>query len=278
MSPPSRACSTYTRRQAAVGRTLIAGAGFGVLATESVVAKLCVDLPTPTQVRVDALPSVEVEAGGLGEALAATILDGLPEGGRRYENGQLKRTRLASDLTRLTLPDGTTATTSGWPSGELLAAQRASGAPFVVSATSELPTNPAIRMMLPVLTTLLSITPLRAFGKRRLAAVKIAPRARPREHSWGHARVLWPDGSTREGWLRTGDASTFTPPPPLSSRPASPTGTNPWAPTPPPPRSAPTSPSPPADSSSSTTFDRGRHPWNLARRAPTILTVGRSWR
>jgi hypothetical protein len=28
---------------------------------------------------------------------------------------------------------------------------------------------------------------------------------RPREHSWGHARVEWADGTVREGWLRLGD-------------------------------------------------------------------------
>ena len=35
------------------------------------------------------------------------------------------------------------------------------------------------------------------------------PSARPRDHSWGHARVQWND-RTREGWLRTGDAMAYT--------------------------------------------------------------------
>ena len=35
-------------------------------------------------------------------------------------------------------------------------------------------------------------------------------RPRPREHSFGHAVVEWADGTVREGWLRAGDASTFT--------------------------------------------------------------------
>ena len=64
----------------AAGCTLVTGAGFGVLATESVVLKLCQDRPTPDRVRTDALASVELEAGAFGEALAATIIDGLPYG------------------------------------------------------------------------------------------------------------------------------------------------------------------------------------------------------
>ena len=35
-------------------------------------------------------------------------------------------------------------------------------------------------------------------------------RERPREFSWGHARAEWVDGSSRDGWLRLGDAQDFT--------------------------------------------------------------------
>src|SRR6201992_4057973 len=62
----------------AAGRTVITGAGFGVTATESVVVKLCQDQPTPAQVRVDMVPSLAGEAGPLGDALAGSLLDGLP--------------------------------------------------------------------------------------------------------------------------------------------------------------------------------------------------------
>lgn len=194
----------------AAGRTLVTGAGFGVLATESVVAKLCQGRPPAARVRVDALPSVELEAGAFGEALAGTILDGVPEGGRRYEHGHLVRTRFAGDLAHLTLPDGTSATTAGWPAGELIAAQRASGAAFVVAASSEIPIGPAVRAALPLASALLSITPVRNLAKRRLGRVTIKARKRPREHSWAHARVQWADDTVREGWLRVGDASSFT--------------------------------------------------------------------
>jgi len=190
------------RQAVAAGRTLVTGAGFGVLATESVVVALCEGRGPAAQVRTDMVPSVELEPGVLGESLAATILDGLPHGGRRYEHGQLVRARVGGDATRLVLPDGSTVT--------LVAAQRASRAPSAVAASSEAPTGPAVRAILPVASALLSIAPLRAFAKRRLAQIKIAGREAPRQHSWAHAHVTWPDGSTREGWLRLGSASLFT--------------------------------------------------------------------
>lgn len=31
-----------------------------------------------------------------------------------------------------------------------------------------------------------------------------------RKVSWAHARVEWPDGTARDGWLQTGDAMDFT--------------------------------------------------------------------
>jgi short subunit dehydrogenase-like uncharacterized protein len=204
----------------AAGRSLVTGAGFGVTATESVVVKLGELHPGtagPISVRVDMVPSLELEAGPLGDALAATILDGLPgvEGGgrfdgRRYRDGHLVKARLAGDLARLTLPDGTEVTTASMPLGELIAAQRASGAPSVVSASSEAPTSTAVRAALPVVMVLLAIGPVREFAKRRLARVQLAAKARPREHSWGHARLEWADGTVREGWLRLGEAQAYT--------------------------------------------------------------------
>jgi short subunit dehydrogenase-like uncharacterized protein len=201
----------------ASGRSLVTGAGFGVTATESVVVKLCEGRPAPRHVRVDMVPSLAMEAGVLGEALATGILDGLPgfEGGgrfegRRYEGGSLVPARLGSGVERLTLPDGSEVATASMPLGELLAAQRASGAPSVDSASSEAPSSPLARALLLVGTTLLAIGPVRRFLIRRLAQLKLKAKERPREYSWGHARVEWADGEVREGWLRLGDAQTYT--------------------------------------------------------------------
>lgn len=132
-----------------------------------------------------------MEEGVAGEALAGTLLDGIPgvEGGgrfqsRRYEGGRLVSARLAGDAARLTLPDGSTVITAGMPLGELMAAQRASGAPNVIAASGEAPSSPVARAIMPLATSLLAIGPVRAFARRRLATVKVKTRSRPREHSW----------------------------------------------------------------------------------------------
>lgn len=202
---------------AAAGRTAVTGAGFGVTATESVVVRLCEGRPVPRRVRVDMVPSLAVEAGAVGDALAGTILEGLPgvEGGgryqgRRYRDGRLAPDQIGGDPIRLTLPDGSTVTTGSMPLGELMAAQRASGAADVVAASSEAPTSRIARAILPTATGLLNIGPVRAFARRRLAAVRFKAAPKPREHSWGHAVIEWPDGSTREGWLRVGEAQSWT--------------------------------------------------------------------
>lgn len=194
----------------AAGRTLVAGAAFGVLGTESVVLMLCRDRPTPTHVRVDALPAVSTEAGAIGDAMAASIADTMAPGGRRYDHGGVVRTRLGADVAHLTLPDGTTGSSLAIPSGELYAAHIASGAPSVVAGSSAMPTARAVCAILPVVAALMSVTPVRKFVTTRLSAVSLKEAPSPREHSWGHAQVTWPDGTVRDGWLRLGDAQAFT--------------------------------------------------------------------
>lgn len=111
---------------------------------------------------------------------------------------------------RLTLPEGSQVTTASMPSGELLAAHRASGARHVLSATSEAPSSPLIRAVMPALSALMRWARLRSCATRHLARVRVEAKERPREHSWGHAVVTWTDGETREGWLRLGDAQEYT--------------------------------------------------------------------
>lgn len=194
----------------ATNRTLVTGAGFGVLATESVVLRLCEGQPLATRVRVDVLASVEIEAGVFGSALAGTIIDGIAAGGRQFERGRLVRVRLAGELERLTTPDGITMSTGSAPSGELVAAWRASGAASVVAASSYAPTAPAVRALLPAISALLRLPIVRRFATGRLARVPVRAQERPREFSWAHARVEWATGATRQGWLRIGDGMDFT--------------------------------------------------------------------
>lgn len=197
----------------AAGQTLVMGAGFGVLATENVVLKLCENQPPANKVRVDVLPFVEVEAGTFGSALAGTIVGGMIEGGRRYSCGQLVRARPVTDVQTLVLPDGSRVTTAAWSSGELEAARRASGAGNVVAASSVVPNSPIMGAVLPPLLALMRFKAVSDFATRRLAAVEIKPgqtESKGQQFSWAHARVSWASGKTCEGWLQLGDAGEFT--------------------------------------------------------------------
>ncbi|WP_320783451.1 saccharopine dehydrogenase NADP-binding domain-containing protein [Streptomyces sp. CRN 30] len=202
--------AAFETHDAAVGagHTLVTGAGFGVTATESVVVKLCAGRPAPLEVRVDMVPSMAMTAGTAGEALIGSLLGALE--GRRITDGRPAPARIFSDAVRLTLPDGSQVTTASMPLGELLAAHRASGARHVLSASSEAPSSPVVRAMMPAVSTLMRWERLRSFTTRRLARVRVKAKERPRDHSWGHAVVTWADGEIREGWLRLGDAQEFT--------------------------------------------------------------------
>jgi short subunit dehydrogenase-like uncharacterized protein len=146
----------------------------------------------------------------MGAAFAASIVDVLTTGGRRYRDGRLVKTRLGAGPQRLSLPDGQSATSAGMPSAELYAAHAASGAPSVTVTSALAPAAPVVRAMLPLLGAVLSVPPLRRLAVRRLARIALKAAPRPRRHSWGHAVIVWADGTSREGWLRAGDGMDFT--------------------------------------------------------------------
>ena len=79
-----------------------------------------------------------------------------------------------------------------------------------MAASSLAPTGTAARALARAAGIVLALDPVRGLARNRLAAVRTRARERPREHSYGHARVEWADGTVREGWLRTGDAGVFT--------------------------------------------------------------------
>ncbi|MFI7501666.1 hypothetical protein ACIBVL_24810 [Streptomyces sp. NPDC049687] len=192
------------------GSTLVTGSGFGVLATEAVVVKLCENRPTPAAVRVDALASVATEAGVMGAGFAASVIDSMTTGGRRYQGGHMVTARLGADPQHLALPDGQEVKSAGAPSAELLAAHRASKAPSVTVTTALAPTSPIVRAILPLAARLMSIPALAGFAVRQMASIKLKAAPRPRRHSWGHAVITWPDGTRREGWLRADDGMDYT--------------------------------------------------------------------
>ena len=163
------------------------------------------------------VPSLALQAGALGESLAGTLVEGLPGvpgggrfQGRRYADGRLAAAPIAGEVHALVTPDGDHVSAGLMPLGELVAAQRASGAPYADAASSEVPHGRVVRAVLPAATSLLAVAALRRFAARRLAAVRFSARPAPRAHSWGHAVVTWQDGTTSEGWLRLPEAQAAT--------------------------------------------------------------------
>lgn len=209
--PAVQAILALDSQARAAGSIFVTGAGFGVLATESVVLKLCEESPPASRVRCAAIPAVVVEPGPLGEAFAKSITEGFAYGGRRYEGGELIRAAPLSDFERVPLPDGRMVGTASAPSGELEAARRASGAPSAISATSMVPSAAILRALLPPLLSVMKIGAVRRFAMRRIASVDVKPpKAIVPQVSWAHAKVEWPSDVTKQGWLRTGDAMVFT--------------------------------------------------------------------
>lgn len=186
-------------------RCVVLGVGWGVLGTESAVLKLCEGRPPAAKVRVDSVAAVEA-CGPLGTTLAQTIVDGITYGGRRYTGGKLKRALAGDEEETFSLPDGSTAVTRLIASGELEAARRASRASEVVAAFPAVPGG-LLRFAIPAMAPLLSIPALRRFATDRLA--KLVPPPSKTVVSWARARVEWPDGSVRTGWLRAGDGYAF---------------------------------------------------------------------
>jgi NAD(P)-dependent dehydrogenase (short-subunit alcohol dehydrogenase family) len=192
------------------GSILITGAGFGVLATECVVLKLRENCPPATRVRCAAMPDVKSEPGPLGEAFAASIVEGLATGGLAYEAGRLVRTALLGDFEKILLPDGRLVGTASAPSAELEAARRASGASCAVSATSMVPSSSLVRAILRPLLSIFRIAAVRRFATPRIAAIEVRQTSELKPQvSWSYARIEWSSGQ-HHGWMRTGDAMVFT--------------------------------------------------------------------
>jgi short subunit dehydrogenase-like uncharacterized protein len=186
--------------------TVLTGAGFGVLASESLVLELRGDRPPAAHAIVAALPSVQ----GFGSSVLASAVDAIAYGGRRYRDGQLVRRRLGADHERIPVPNAHAREALAVPTGELEAAQRASGAANVIAYSSEVPTGSLVRAVLPAVSALLALRPIRAGVQRLIGRVRLKPPAKAADVSWAYARLEWADGSQRQAWLRTGEGYAFT--------------------------------------------------------------------
>jgi len=198
------------RAAVAGGQTFVTGAGFGVLATEAVVLRLCEGRPRPVQVRTDALAAVALQDGVVGAALAATIVEVIAAGGREVRGGRLVRAAVGGHFETITTPDADVLSTGGGANAELIAAWRASGADTVIAASPAAPGNPVVRAILPAVCAVVRLPGLARLAAAGIARIPLRAKPMPRTSSFGHARVSWTDGREREGWLRTADGMDFT--------------------------------------------------------------------
>ncbi len=232
--------------------TMVTGAGFGVLATEALVVALRADRMPAVRARVAAMPAVEA----LGPAVLASSVDAIATGGWRYRDGHLVRTRLGSDVERFPLPDGRAVNAIGVPTGEVEAAQRASGAGDVIAYCSEVPSGRIIRALLPAVSAILSRERIRIGLQRLISRLRLTPPATSGDSSWAYP-----------GWsgpTAVNEKPGCTPARDTSSPPGSPPGSPPdccqgriaTVPTPRRPCSAPRSRATPAPRSSTTSPTR----------------------
>jgi short subunit dehydrogenase-like uncharacterized protein len=193
----------------ATNRCFVSGAGWGVLAAEAAVLKLCKDRPPAIRVRIDVAPFIDAP-GLLGLTVAATVVDAIPVGTTIYDSGMLVRTGIGSHREILTAPDGSKIGTGAVATGDLEAARRASGAPFAIAASTMAPSAPMVRAMMPLVTALFGFKGVREFVKKRVANINVPPAKGPPKPSWAHARVEWDDGTVAEVWLKAGEGMAFT--------------------------------------------------------------------
>ena len=109
--------------------TLVTGAGFGVVATEALALLLARSTTEPMRtVRVAAAPAVAYASPGV----QVTVTEALARGSAQYVDGQLVRTPLGQGATVLEGLGGLRQVIPA-PLGDLVAAQRATGARHVVA-------------------------------------------------------------------------------------------------------------------------------------------------
>ena len=188
------------------GVTAVTGAGFGVLATEALTLELRGGREPAARARVAALPAVE----SLGPTVLASLIDAVASGGRRYRDGRLVRHRLGAESESIPLPGLPPRPAVGVPTGELEAASRGSGAGDVLAYSSEVPSGRIVRALLPGVSAVLAVEPIRARLKGLARRLRLTLPVTPGTASWAYARLEWADGTHREAWLSTGEAYHFT--------------------------------------------------------------------
>jgi short subunit dehydrogenase-like uncharacterized protein len=164
-----------------VGVSIIPGVGFGVVATNCLARYVCEMVGAADRLEV----ASRVASAQPGPGAAATMQENLPYGGWIREGGQLVPKEFFTGVTTIGFPDGP-CEAMPVPTGDLVAAFHATGAPDVVAYAVSPPARDVTG-----------------------ADDEDVPASIYRSFGW--ARATSSDGITAEAWLETGDSYAFTP-------------------------------------------------------------------
>jgi len=185
----------------AAGVVVVPGAGFDVVPTDCLAARLVAALPGASSLEL-----AFRAGGGLSRGTARTALSGMADGGRVRRSGVLVPTPVGSPRRRVRFPSGERAVGSiRW--GDLVTAFRSTGIPNITVYT-ELP----MKGRGAALTGVLRSAPLLGLARRVVNARVTGPdadrRARSRSEVWGEVRDA--AGHTRSGTLTGPNAYDLT--------------------------------------------------------------------
>jgi short subunit dehydrogenase-like uncharacterized protein len=183
------------------GVVLLPGAGFDVVPTDCLAARLATALPSATH-----LDLAFLAGGGLSRGTAMTGLAGMADGGRLRRGGEMVATRAGSPRRRVPMPSGMRDVAAvRW--GDLVTAYRSTGIPNITTYTA-LPMGGRVAG----LSTLLGWGPLRSVAERvvrsRVTGPSAAVRAKTHCEVWGEVRDA--DGGSASGTLTGPNAYDLT--------------------------------------------------------------------
>ncbi len=200
-------CFRYNDQAKQAGIAILPGVGFDVVPTDCLSAYVSAKIPAATQ--------LEIAFTSLGQTSPGTtksFLEGLPQGGWLRRNGKLVPYRIGkgakwvrfTDKERYVLPI---------PWGDLSTAYRSTGISNITTYMAYPPSMVrSMQLGAPVLSTLLSIRPLRRLLQKvveqRISGPDEAARQRGKSRIW--ARVTSDNGDTAQAWLETTEGYQFT--------------------------------------------------------------------
>lgn len=189
------------------GVVLLPGVGFGVVATNCLARFVKEQLPDATELLCAVAPYTAYRSTGV----TKTVLEVLPHGGLIRRDGRQVPRALGSPRAKVPFPDRER-TVVAVPTGDLEAAYAATGIPNIVIYSSEFPTGPLFRALLPLFQRALKSRRLRQQLQNWVGRNPgpPSPSSGPHRPSFAWAKAVGPQGQTVEAWLEMAEGYHFT--------------------------------------------------------------------